>query len=74
MGIHYSQRSPKEQWYELLDEGMNWILYGADIVAITTGMNRDLGALRERMGDTYTTDENTSTRPSSCLDLGLAER
>ena len=73
MGIHYSQRTPAERWNALLDEGLNWILYGADITSITTGMRRDLGAIRQRMGDLYTTDANTATEPSSCLDLGLAE-
>ena len=73
VGIHYSQRTPKERWHELLDEGMNWILYGADINQIVTGMRADLGAFRERMGDVYTTDVNTPTQPSTCLDLGLVE-
>ena len=73
VGIHYSQRTPAERWNALLDEGLNWILYGADITSITTGMRRDLGAIRQRMGDLYTTDANTATEPSSCLDLGLAE-
>jgi len=73
VGIHYSQRTPIERWHELLDEGMNWILYGADIVAVTTGISRDLEAFRTRMGDAYTTDATTPTQPSSCLDLGLTE-
>ena len=68
-GAHFSQlTTPDETFIQLMEEGMNWILYGADVGIIRSEMSARLAAFRRRMGDAYTTDQDTTTRPSSCLD------
>ncbi len=53
VGAHLTPGSfTLDVFYELMDEGMNWILYGADIVSLKSHMQMGLRALREHMGDT----------------------
>jgi 2-keto-3-deoxy-L-rhamnonate aldolase RhmA len=67
VGLHMNQAFPLQRWHELMDEGMNWILYGADISLVTVEMDARLKAFRARMGDTYTSSATCTTAPSSCL-------
>ena len=51
VGVHYSQRTATDDRFrELIDLGMNWILYGADITLVDTGMRKSLSALRDHAG------------------------
>ena len=67
-GIHYGQTTAPDEWFtELMEEGMNWILYGSDIGLIRSEMQARLDAFRREMGDAYVADAKADARPSSCL-------
>jgi len=72
VGAHFSQGAVSDEVFnELMDEGMNWILYGADVSLLVTEMRARLAAFRRRMGDKYVTDADTTVEPSSCLSTTL---
>ena len=70
VGAHLSQSTNSDQRFkELIEKGMNWVLYGADIVLLTLEMNKRLREFRDHMGDTYTNAPDTAAPPAaSCLD------
>jgi 4-hydroxy-2-oxoheptanedioate aldolase len=73
VGIQFSQSVVSDEvFHEFMDEGMNWILYGADVSLLVSQMRTRLAAFRQRMGDTYTTDADTTIQPSSCLSTTIA--
>jgi len=68
VGIHYSQAvTPDERFVALMHEGMNWILYGADVSLARAEMTRRLTAFRAQMGDAFTPDGPATNAPASCL-------
>ena len=55
VGIHLSQTAvSEERCKELMEKGMNWVLYDADITLLIFEMGRRLKEFRDHMGDTYT--------------------
>jgi len=52
---------------ELLDAGMNWVLYGADIVTVMQHLPAELERLRKRMGDTFTLEDANTGTAGTCL-------
>ena len=68
VGIHYSQAAtPDESFVTLMQEGMNWVLYGADVSLARTEMIKRLANFRAQMGDAFTTDGPDVAAPASCL-------
>lgn len=68
VGIHLSQMiSSDELFIRFMEEGMNWILYGADISMLGAAMKEHLGLLRSKMGDRYLVDGSDNTSMTSCL-------
>ena len=68
-GIHYSQTVAPDEWFtDLMREGMNWILYGADVSLLRTEMEARLSAFRKAMGDTYEREAAPAAKPAGCLD------
>ncbi len=54
VGIHFGPGvAADETIAEFIDEGMNWVLYGADITVLRSAMEERLAAFRKRMGDTH---------------------
>jgi len=72
VGVHLSQLAVSDEaFHELMDEGMNWILYGADVSLLASEMRARLDAFRRRMGDVYTRDADVTAQPPSCLSTTL---
>lgn len=52
VGAHLSQAvAPDSRFEALIDRGMNWVLYGADIALVVTEMNDRLNGFRKHAGD-----------------------
>ena len=75
VGVHLSQLANSDQRFkELIDKGMNWIVYGADIALLISEMRKRLRNFRDHMEDTYTDPSDTATPPAaSCLNQADAE-
>lgn len=68
VGIHLSQMvSDDSLFLRFIEEGMNWILYGADISLLASEMKRHLGGLRSQLGDTFTSHDSASNMTTSCI-------
>jgi 2-keto-3-deoxy-L-rhamnonate aldolase RhmA len=71
VGLHVSQLIYSDEYImdTFIDSGMNFILYGADVILVRSGMERNLGLMRQRYGDNY---ENTGTirqGQDSCINV-----
>jgi 2-keto-3-deoxy-L-rhamnonate aldolase RhmA len=52
VGAHLSQAvAPDSRFEALIDKGMNWVLYGADVALVVTEMNDRLNGFRKHAGD-----------------------
>lgn len=72
VGVHLSQMVAQDDRFRaLLDKGMNWVLYGADIALLVSEMRRRLDGFRSEMKDTYVRGAAENGEPASCL--GVAD-
>ena len=66
-GVHLSQVAVgDDRFNELLEAGMNWVLYGADVALLRAEMPARLDAFRKRFGDSYIPGAG-STADGSCI-------
>jgi 4-hydroxy-2-oxoheptanedioate aldolase len=75
VGLHLGPAiASDDRFHELMDAGMNWVIYGADISLLKTEMSKRLAAFRERMGDVYRPGIPPPPAGSSCLERRESER
>lgn len=68
VGIHMSQVTADDQAFiRRMQQGMNWILYGADVALLVAAMRQNLQGLRDAMGDSYERQQASAAETSSCL-------
>jgi len=67
-GVHLSQMVADDtRFTNLIEKGMNWVLYGADIALLVGEMRKRLDGFRTHMGDTYAGRQDNQVSASSCL-------
>ena len=69
VGVHMSQLSTSLEGYlELIQKGMNYVLFGSDVGVLMKGMGDGLRTFREAMGDSFVAGTEETNRPvASCL-------
>jgi len=69
VGIHLGQIATSDDCFkQLLEKGINWVLYGADIAMLVSEMRRRLRDFRDHMGDHYVRSAEDVSPPASCQD------
>ena len=75
VGVHLSQMiTPDARFKRLIDKGMNWILYGADVALLVGEMRKRLQDFRSHKGDSYSRAGGKGPKAASCIVPGKAQK
>jgi len=68
IGVHLSQMvTPDAQFKRLIDKGMNWVLYGADVALLVGEMRKRLQDFRTHKADSYSRAGGKGSGAASCI-------
>ncbi len=72
VGLHVSQLIYSDDYImdTFIDQGMNFVLYGADVILMKNDMELSLSRMRKRYNDTYRRTMDDSENKNICLDPG----
>ena len=67
VGVHVPDGLLPADWFpRLMDAGMNWVLYAADVAFAMTALTSQFEKLRRKYGDAYVAGDGRSRAASSC--------